>query len=87
MRKIVKTVRKSVVAKEAFVVIQKRENLPAHKFIIDQPTRWCSTFFMAQRFLEQKKAVQLLCFEIDKLSSDCLTRNDWELLENVLDNE
>lgn len=78
-----KTVRKNAWAKQKLSGIQKDENLPAHKLIIDQPTRWGSTYYMVQRFLEQQKAVKLLCYEMDKLSAASLTRHEWDLLENV----
>jgi hypothetical protein len=72
----------SVLAKEKLEKIQSTvPNLPIHRIVQDVPTRWNSTFYMAQRLVEQKKALILYAAENDL---QLPTNNQWLLLERVV---
>ena len=43
--------------------VQHSLKMPEHKMIRDCETRWSSTFFMLERYLEQHSAVQVVCNE------------------------
>ncbi|XP_065315489.1 zinc finger BED domain-containing protein 4-like [Gordionus sp. m RMFG-2023] len=63
--------------------IQIRLSLAQHKLIQDVPTRWDSTYYMLERLIEQKRAVQL--FIIDNPNLGNLSLYEWELAERVID--
>jgi len=56
VRNIVRTFRHSTKAKTLFGAAQEKENLPKHALILDQETRWSSSYSMLERFLLQKRA-------------------------------
>ncbi|KAJ8884160.1 hypothetical protein PR048_016017 [Dryococelus australis] len=57
--------------------------VPQHCLIQDEPTRWNSTYYMFNRLLEQKRAIQLAVGKL-KLPAE-LTSAQWNLLEYVTD--
>ena len=54
IRSIVRKFRHSTKAKSVLMKAQEREGMPRHTLIIDQETRWSSTYLMLERFLVQK---------------------------------
>uniref|UniRef100_A0A915ISU5 Transposase n=1 Tax=Romanomermis culicivorax TaxID=13658 RepID=A0A915ISU5_ROMCU len=59
---------------------QEREESRQNVLILDQPTRWSSTYNMIERFLSQKLAIRRLCFQIDELNNKNLTSYEWDIL-------
>ena len=65
---------------------QEHEGLPKHTLLIDQPTRWSSTFTMLERFSLQKRAIEVASLDIDKFcnnSRQLLEHREWNLLPHV----
>jgi len=54
IRSIVRKFRHSTKAKSVLMKAQEREGMPWHTLIIDQETRWSSTYLMLERFLLEK---------------------------------
>ncbi|XP_065323078.1 zinc finger BED domain-containing protein 4-like [Gordionus sp. m RMFG-2023] len=83
VRKIVGHFKHSSIAQNCLKEIQIRLSLAQHKLIQDVPTRWDSTYYMLERLIEQKRAVQL--FIIDNPNLGNLSLYEWELAERVID--
>lgn len=75
--------RKSPKCKQIFKTAQAREELSNVSLLMDEPTRWSSTYYMLERFLSQKRAVKAACMDIDKLANRCLSPSEWDLLPSV----
>uniref|UniRef100_F6SY55 BED-type domain-containing protein n=1 Tax=Ciona intestinalis TaxID=7719 RepID=F6SY55_CIOIN len=61
--------------------VQTDLNLPKHKLIQDVPTRWNSTFFMLERLLEQKPAINQLYQTHGEFQN--LSFNEWKLVDSL----
>lgn len=74
-RKIVGHFRRSNLAYSNLKKIQMNLNLPLHRLIQDEPTRWNSTLYMLQRLMEQKMALAAYASEytISQLTQNQLT--------------
>jgi hypothetical protein len=66
--------------------IQIQLNLPEHKLIQDVSTRWNSTYYMLERFCEQKKAIALYCITRTQATTSTRnpTENQWQLAEMLV---
>ena len=63
---IVSYFHRSVKASDRLATVQKQLNLPTHKLIQEVETRWNSTFYMFQRYLEQHNAITTTLCLLDK---------------------
>ncbi|XP_062852522.1 zinc finger BED domain-containing protein 4 [Trichomycterus rosablanca] len=80
-RKICERVHRSEKAKEKLAELQKAYNLPENQLIQDIPSKWRTSYFMLERLVEQKKA-------IDEMSLECNFReliscDQWEVMQSV----
>ncbi|KAF7659253.1 hypothetical protein LDENG_00001080 [Lucifuga dentata] len=80
-RKICERVHRSAKAKEKLAELQRVHQLPENQLIQDVPSKWRTSFFMLERMVEQKKA-------IDELSIECSFRemiscDQWEVMLSV----
>ncbi|XP_046728576.1 zinc finger BED domain-containing protein 4 isoform X2 [Silurus meridionalis] len=80
-RKICERVHRSAKAKEKLAELQKAYNLPENQLIQDVPSKWKTSYFMLERLVEQKKA-------IDEMSLECNFReliscDQWEVMQSV----
>lgn len=80
-RKICERVHRSAKAKEKLVELQRVHELPENQLIQDVPSKWKTSFFMLERLVEQKKA-------IDEMSIECNFRemiscDQWEVMLSV----
>lgn len=80
-RKICERVHRSAKAKEKLAELQKAYNLPENQLIQDIPSKWKTSYFMLERLVEQKKA-------IDEMSLECNFReliscDQWEVMQSV----
>ncbi|XP_036433264.1 zinc finger BED domain-containing protein 4 [Colossoma macropomum] len=80
-RKICERVHRSPKAKEKLAELQKAYNLPENQLVQDVPSKWKTSYFMLDRLVEQKKA-------IDELSLECNFReliscDQWEVMQSV----
>lgn len=80
-RKICERVHRSATAKEKLSELQRVHQLPENQLIQDVPSKWRTSFFMLERLVEQKKAV-------DELSIECNFRemiscDQWEVMLSV----
>ncbi|KAM6896461.1 zinc finger BED domain-containing protein 4 [Lycodopsis pacificus] len=80
-RKICERVHRSAKAKEKLAELQRTHQLPENQLIQDVPSKWRTSFFMLERLVEQKKA-------IDEMSIECNFRemiscDQWEVMLSV----
>lgn len=80
-RKICERVHRSAKAKEKLAELQRTHQLPENQLIQDIPSKWRTSFFMLERLVEQKKA-------IDEMSIECNFRemiscDQWEVMQSV----
>ncbi|XP_036376341.1 zinc finger BED domain-containing protein 4 [Megalops cyprinoides] len=80
-RKICERVHRSAKAKEKLVELQKAYHLPENQLVQDVPSKWKTSFYMLERLVEQKKA-------IDEMSIECNFReliscDQWEVMQSV----
>ncbi|KAJ8392034.1 hypothetical protein AAFF_G00083440 [Aldrovandia affinis] len=80
-RKICERVHRSAKAKEKLAELQKVYHLPENQLVQDIPSKWKTSFYMLQRLVEQKKA-------IDEMSIECNFReliscDQWEVMQSV----
>ncbi|XP_033888109.3 zinc finger BED domain-containing protein 4-like [Acipenser ruthenus] len=80
-RKICERVHRSAKAKEKLAELQKAHDLPENQLVQDIPSKWNTSFYMLERLVEQKKA-------IDELSIECNFReliscDQWEVMQSV----
>ena len=80
-RKIATHFSHSTLAKEKLREIQQTLQLPEHVIIQDVQTRWNSTFYMAERMLEQKLALVNYAAGNDIAE---LSKSHWTLLESAV---
>lgn len=53
--------------------------------ILDNSTRWNSTFLSLQRALLLKQRIDLFCFEYRaEISKDQLSEDDWEHIQEIV---
>lgn len=81
-RRLVTHFNHSSLAQEKLLAIQKELHLPQHQLVQDINTRWNSTYYMAERLLEQKRAISLYVAEHDTLTN--LTIQQWGLMEQCI---
>ncbi|XP_074482295.1 zinc finger BED domain-containing protein 4 [Sebastes fasciatus] len=80
-RKICERVHRSAKAKEKLSELQRVHQLPENQLIQDVPSKWRTSFFMLERLVEQKNA-------IDEMSIECNFRemiscDQWEVMLSV----
>ncbi|XP_054480191.1 zinc finger BED domain-containing protein 4 [Anoplopoma fimbria] len=80
-RKICERVHRSAQAKEKLAELQRVHQLPENQLIQDVPSKWRTSFFMLERLVEQKNA-------IDEMSIECNFRemiscDQWEVMLSV----
>ncbi|XP_028810326.1 zinc finger BED domain-containing protein 4 [Denticeps clupeoides] len=80
-RKICERVHRSAAAKEKLAELQKTYSLPENPLVQDVPSKWKTSFFMLERLVQQKQAV-------DELSVECSFReliscDQWEVIQSV----
>lgn len=80
-RKICERVHRSAQAKEKLAELQRTHQLPENQLIQDVPSKWRTSFFMLERLVEQKQA-------IDEMSIECNFReiiscDQWEVMLSV----
>ncbi|XP_030641710.1 zinc finger BED domain-containing protein 4 [Chanos chanos] len=80
-RKICERVHRSAKAKEKLAELQRAYQLPENQLVQDVPSKWKTSFFMLERLVEQKKA-------IDEMSIECNFReliscDQWEVMQSV----
>ncbi|KAG7496992.1 zinc finger BED domain-containing protein 4 [Solea senegalensis] len=80
-RKICERVHRSAKAKEKLGELQRLHQLPENQLIQDVPSKWKTSFFMFERLVEQRKA-------IDEMSIECNFRemiscDQWEVMLSV----
>lgn len=80
-RKICERVHRSAKAKEKLAELQKVYQLPENQLVQDVPSKWKTSYFMLERLVEQKKA-------IDEMSIECNFReliscDQWEVMQSV----
>lgn len=78
---IVSYFHRSVKASDRLATVQKQLNLPTHKLIEEVETRWNSTFYMFQRYLEQHNAITTTLCLLDKKD---LCLDNIELMQDAL---
>ena len=81
-RKIVGHFKHSHLAVEHLNTIQKQLNLPEHRLVQDEPTRWDSTYYLLDRLVEQRRAISL--YDTDFELPERLNSNEWQLAEKVI---
>nr|XP_047145523.1 zinc finger BED domain-containing protein 4-like [Hydra vulgaris] len=64
--------------------IQSQLKLPEHNIIQDVSTRWNLTYYMLERFIEQKKAITLYCITRSQTNAKNPTENQWQLAEMLV---
>ncbi|XP_065650271.1 zinc finger BED domain-containing protein 6-like [Hydra vulgaris] len=64
--------------------IQSQLKLPEHKIFQDVSTRWSSTYYMLERFIEQKKTIALYCITRTQTNAKNPTENQWQLAEMLV---
>ncbi|MFT7799673.1 zinc finger BED domain-containing protein 4-like isoform X1 [Arapaima gigas] len=80
-RKICERVHRSAKAKEKLSELQKAYQLPENQLVQDVPSKWKTSFYMLERLVEQKQA-------IDEMSIECNFReliscDQWEVIQSV----
>ncbi|CAH1996642.1 unnamed protein product [Acanthoscelides obtectus] len=81
-RKIVTHINHSSPSRTKLEEIQKDVNLPIKKMVQDVQRRWNSTYYLLERLVEQRRAINLLATEVDAVPS--LTPSQWDSLEKLL---
>ena len=81
-RKIVGHFRHSNISMHALTAIQAKLQLPQHKPIQDEPTRWNSSYYMLCWLLEQKQAILAVGAEITLPVE--LSSLQWQLMAKVV---
>ena len=81
-RRIVGYFKHSHLAVERLRSIQKQLNLPDHRLMQDEPTRWDSTYYLLDRLVEQHRAISV--YDSDFELPDRLSSNKWQLAEKVV---
>ena len=84
VRMIVCAFRHSTKAKTPLRGAQEKEHLPEHTLILDQETRWSSTYHMLERFLFQKKAIVLASLDMEKLPTRLLENHEWKTRQSLV---
>lgn len=77
-RRLVSHFKHSSLACEKLEEEQRKEGLPTHKLLQDVSTRWNSSFYMAQRLLEQRTAVEL--YSLHHQRDINLSDSEWSVL-------
>lgn len=81
-RRIVGHFKHSIQATKLLKDFQEKNDLPTHRLIQDEPTRWDSTYLMLRRLVEQRRAITWLLPDL-KLQVE-LSNSEWGLLEQTL---
>ena len=80
-RRIVGHFKHSTLAYNRLVEFQKVHQLPEHRLIEDEPTRWSSTFYMLVRLKEQRLALTSYGGQYDITLP---TVSQWELIDRAI---
>ncbi|XP_014063003.1 zinc finger BED domain-containing protein 4 [Salmo salar] len=80
-RKICERVYRSDKAKEKLAELQKVYQLPENCLIQDVPSKWRTSFFMLERLVEQKKAVDGMSVECN--FREMISCDQWEVMQSV----
>ncbi|XP_017280320.1 zinc finger BED domain-containing protein 4 [Kryptolebias marmoratus] len=80
-RKLCERVHRSAQAKERLVELQRAHQLPENQLIQDVPSKWRTSFFMLERLVEQKTAIDEMSIECD--FREIISGDQWEVLLSV----
>ncbi|XP_051975011.1 zinc finger BED domain-containing protein 4 [Xyrauchen texanus] len=80
-RKICERVHRSVKAKEKLAELQKAYQLPENPLVQDVPSKWKTSYFMLERLVEQKKAIDEMSFECNY--RELISCDQWEVMLSV----
>ncbi|XP_013869994.1 zinc finger BED domain-containing protein 4 [Austrofundulus limnaeus] len=80
-RKLCERVHRSPQAKERLVELQRAHQLPENQLIQDVPSKWRTSFFMLERLVEQKTAIDEMSVECD--FREIISGDQWEVLLSV----
>ncbi|KZC12193.1 Zinc finger BED domain-containing protein 4 [Dufourea novaeangliae] len=80
-RNIVSYFKSSCLATEKLTEIQNRFGIENHKLILEDETRWNSTYEMFSRLIEQQRAVSAA---MSTVSIERLTTSDWDMMASCL---
>lgn len=80
-RRIVGHFKHSTLAYNRLSTFQKVHQLPEHRLLQDEPTRWNSTYYMLVRLKEQRAALTSYAGEYDITVP---TVNQWELIDKTI---
>lgn len=82
VKAIVEYMHRSTVAAEKLKATQQQMGLPELKLKQDCPTRWNSTFYMLQRFLDNKDAI-ITTLALVNSRLETLTQDEWKEMEEA----
>jgi hypothetical protein len=80
-KKVVGSFKKSAKNTKVLKSLQKQLNLPEHRLIQEEPTRWNTTFYMLKRLLEQKDALVLIAGKPEVSLPVELTTEDFKTMK------
>ena len=83
MKDIVSYFHRSIKASDELEKIQKQLSLPEHHLIQDVETRWNSTYFMFERYIEQHTAITTALCLLNQ-NSLCISNNELEVIKATI---
>ena len=83
VKNIVSFFHKSSKASDKLKLIQARLNIPEHKLVQHVQTRWNSSYYMLERYLEQNEAIRTTLCILDR-NDLIITTNKNSLLEEIV---
>lgn len=84
LKQVVSFFHHSVKASDKLSELQGQNNMPAKKLIQDVETRWNSTFYMMERYLQQHELVTTTLCLLGR-SDMCLNSDECKLLQSIVD--
>ena len=81
-RQVVRHFKHSNVSLQALKSIQQRLDIPQHRPIQDQATRWNSSYYMLEWLMEQRQAILAVTSEVNLPVE--ITTTQWQLMGKVL---
>ncbi|XP_063931861.1 E3 SUMO-protein ligase ZBED1-like [Zophobas morio] len=85
VRNVVSYFKRSIIGKEKLMNFQKNNNMDPKKVIQDVSTRWNSTFYMLERFIELKDALRGTIALMDKATVPILNSEEWQICAELCD--
>ncbi|XP_054285024.1 zinc finger BED domain-containing protein 4-like [Macrosteles quadrilineatus] len=84
-KKVVGCFKKSAKNTKLLKGLQKQLNIPEHRLIQDEPTRWNTTFYMLKRLVEQKDALTLMSGKPEVSLPVELTSDDFRTMQTAVE--